>query len=118
VQAVDTDNDDSAKSATASATTHVLPNAPTNVAAVANSGIKVTVTWTASTVPPNGLPISHYQVYRGAGSTSLNQVAIRTVSPYVDTTVSPGVTYHYALVAVDSGLDDSPQSAVGQVTTP
>ena len=29
-----------------------------------------------------------------------------------------GVTYYYALVAVDSGQDDSAQSAVVEVTTP
>jgi fibronectin type 3 domain-containing protein len=118
VEAVDTDHDDSAHSVPASATTRVLPNAPTNVAVVANSTTRATLTWTASTIPPNGLPISSYQIYRGTTPTGLSNVATRTVSPYVDTTVSPGVIYYYALVAVDSGQDDSPQSAVAEVTTP
>jgi cellulose 1,4-beta-cellobiosidase len=118
VQAVDADRDDSTDSATASATTGVLPDAPTNLAAVANGVTRVTVTWTASTVRPNGLPISSYLVYRGTTPNGLSDVATRTASPYLDTTVSPGVTYYYALVAVDSGQDDSPQSAVAQVTTP
>jgi fibronectin type 3 domain-containing protein len=118
VQAVDTDNDYSAQSATASVATHVLPNTPTDLAAVANTSTRVTVTWTASTVPPNGLPIANYQIYRGTTPTGLSKAATRTASPYVDTTVSPGVTYYYALVAVDSGQDDSPQSAPVEVTTP
>jgi len=118
VQAVDTDNDYSAQSATASVATHVLPNTPTNLAAVANTSTRVTVTWTASTVPPNGLPIANYQIYRGTTPTGLSNVATRTASSYVDTTVSPGVTYYYAVVAVDSGQDHSPQSAAVEVTTP
>jgi len=76
------------------------------------------VTWTASTVPPNGLPIANYQIYRGTTPTGLSNVATRTASSYVDTTVSPGVTYYYAVVAVDSGQDHSPQSAAVEVTTP
>jgi fibronectin type 3 domain-containing protein len=118
VQAADADNDYSAQSTIASATTHVLPDAPTNLAAVANTSTRVTVTWTASTVPPNGLPIANYQIYRGTTLAGLTKVSTRTASPYVDTTVSPGVTYYYALVAVDSGQDDSPQSAAVEVTTP
>jgi fibronectin type 3 domain-containing protein len=118
VEAVDTDNDDSAHSTTASVSTHVLPETPTNLAAVANTSTRVTVTWTASTVPPNGLPIANYQIYRGTTPTGLSNVATRTATSYIDTTVTAGVTYYYALVAVDTGQDDSPRSTTVMVTTP
>ncbi len=117
-EAVDADRDDSALSATANSTTAALPNAPTGVTAVANSSTRVTLSWTASTVPPNGLPISSYKIYRGTSPSSLANVSTRTASPYVDTTVTANTTYYYALVAADTGGDNSAQSAIAHVTTP
>jgi fibronectin type 3 domain-containing protein len=117
VQAVDTAGVLSQMSATVSATTPALPSAPTNVAATANSSTKVTVTWT-ETVPSGGLPIGSYKILRGASPSSLTQVATRTTTTYIDSTVSPATTYYYAVQAVDTGGDVSATSAVVQVTTP
>ena len=45
----------------AGAAAKIVPNAPTGVSAVAG-GTKVTVSWTASTVPAGGLPVTSYKV--------------------------------------------------------
>jgi hypothetical protein len=94
-----------------------MPAAPVGVTATANSATKVTVTWTES-VPPGGLPILNYSILRGTSPGILTQLAYRVASPFVDTEVSPGTTYYYAIEAIDSGQDVSPMSATAQVTTP
>jgi hypothetical protein len=117
VVAVDSANDDSAPSAEISTTTPPMPNAPTNVLAIANSATKVTVTWT-ETLPPNGLQISNYDILRGLSPTTLTKVGTRTASPYTDATVVANTTYYYAIQANDSGRDVSPNSVVVSVTMP
>jgi hypothetical protein len=61
---------------------------------------KVTIYWTASTSPVIG-----YYVYRasppGGPYTKLNSVPV-TATQYEDTTVHPGRTYSYRVIAVDS----------------
>ena len=120
VVAVDTGNDNSAPSNIASVTTPPPPNAPSNVVATVNSSTKVTVTWT-ETLPQNGLPVNSYKIYR---STTLpvtinNYVATRTTASYVDTTVTSGKTYYYAIAAVDSGQGTSALSSPpAQANTP
>ena len=94
-----------------------LPAAPVNVTATANSGTQVTVTWSEN-IPPNGLPIQNYTIYRGTSSTSLAQVATRGASSFIDTGASPCTTYYYAITATDTGQDVSPMSATVQATTP
>jgi len=117
IQAVDTGHDSSAPSAQLAVTTLPMPAAPVGVTATANSATKVTVTWTES-VPPGGLPILNYSILRGTSPGILTQLAYRVASPFVDTEVSPGTTYYYAIEAIDSGQDVSPMSATAQVTTP
>jgi fibronectin type 3 domain-containing protein len=117
VQAVDTGHDVSSMSATAQVATPAVPAAPANVVATANSSTVVTVTWSEN-VPPNGLPIQYYNIFRGPSPTSLSQVAARGASPFYDMGVSPGTTYYYAIEAVDTVQDVSPMSPPAQVTTP
>ncbi len=117
VVAVDTGNDDSPASSEIVITTPPMPNAPANVVATASSSTKVTLTWT-ETLPTNGLPIQNYTIFRGTSPTGLAQVAIRTASPYTDTTVSGSTTYYYAIEASDTGRDVSPISTTASVTTP
>ena len=109
VQAVDTGKDPSSMSAAATAKTSAMPAAPV-VAASASSTTKVTATWTES-LAPNGLAIQYYNVFRGTSPGSMAQVATRTASPYIDTTVAPNTNYYYAIEAVDAGGDVSPMSA-------
>ena len=110
IVAVDTSYDDSVPSDQISVTTHALPAAPVDVVATVKSDANVTVTWTEN-VPTGGLPIKFYYIFRGATPTTLANVATRTTAEYVDTTVSPGATYYYAVEALDTSLDVSPQSA-------
>jgi fibronectin type 3 domain-containing protein len=117
IGATDTDQDVSPVSATVNAGTPAAPAAPVNVVATANSGTKVTVTWSEN-IPTNGLPIKYYYVFRGPSPTSLAKVSTRTTAEYVDTTVSAGGTYYYAIEAADTDLDVSPMSGTAEVTTP
>jgi fibronectin type 3 domain-containing protein len=117
IQAVDSGYEDSPMSATAQITTPPMPAAPANVVATANGPTAVTITW-SETIPPNGLPIMFYNVYRGTSPTGLTKLTARTGLQYIDTAVSADTTYYYAIVAVDSGNDNSPMSATAQVSTP
>ena len=115
VQAKDTGGDLSPMSATATVTTPMAPAAPTALAATANTSTKVTVTWSESSP---GLPITSYKIWRGSTPSNLSNVATRTSATYIDTTVTSGNTYYYAVQAVDSGGDVSAMSAAVAVTTP
>jgi fibronectin type 3 domain-containing protein len=117
IEAVDTGKDASPMSATVQATTPPMPAAPVNVAPTANAATQVTITWSEN-IPPNGLPIQFYNVYRGTSSAGLTLLTTRTLPQYVDTGVLASTTYYYAIEAVDTGYDDSPMSATAQVTTP
>jgi fibronectin type 3 domain-containing protein len=115
VQAKDTGGNLSPMSATATVTTPVAPAAPTALAATANTSTKVTVTWSESSA---GLPITSYKVWRGSTPSNMTNVATKTSATYIDTAVTTGTTYYYAVQAVDSGKDVSAMSATVAVTTP
>jgi fibronectin type 3 domain-containing protein len=101
----------------AQVTTLPLPAAPVNVVPTVNSSTEVTVTWSEN-IPPNGLPIKYYYIFRGTSPTGLTKLATRTASPFVDTGDSPNTTYYYAIEAIDTSYDVSPMSATAQATTP
>ena len=117
VQALDTGKDVSPMSPAAQATTFVMPAAPVNVVATANSSTQVTITWTEN-IPANGLPIQSYNILRGTAPAALTKITSRTSSPYIDRAVSPHTTYYYAVQAVDTGRDVSGTSSTAQATTP
>ena len=116
-ETVDTAGDISPMSTPAQVATPPLPAAPVNVVATANSATQVAVSWSEN-IPPNGLPIQNYTIFRGTSPTSLAQVASRTASPFIDNGASPSTTYYYAVEATDTGQDVSPMSAPAQTTTP
>jgi fibronectin type 3 domain-containing protein len=102
-----------------SVTTPTMPMAPAGVLATPNSGTKTTLTWSAPNTP-GGLPIAHYNVYRGTSSTALAQIAQTTTTTYNDMSVSPATTYYYAVQAADNGTPNSTSglsSPVASVTT-
>jgi len=117
MQATDTGRDVSPLSGTAQAATAAVPAAPVNVAATANSSTVVTVTWSEN-IPPNGLPVQYYTIFRGTSPTGLTPLATRSGSPFIDTGASPNATYYYAIEAVDTSQDTSPASPTTNVTTP
>ncbi|RBY95954.1 hypothetical protein DQ237_12550 [Blastococcus sp. TF02-8] len=113
VVAVDTHGNRSAVSASVSATPRNAPPAPpTGLTAVGDEG-RVTLSWAAS---PE-LDVTGYRVLRDGV-----EIATVTGTSYVDTGVADGVSYTYALVAVDSQGSRSPQSATASAgptdTTP
>jgi titin len=83
---------------------------PAGVLATPNSAAQIGVTWAAS---QSGLPISHYNVYKGTSASSLTQVAQVTKTSYTDNSGAPVTTYYYAIQAVDSG---TPQAESGLST--
>ena len=110
VEAADTADDQSPPSPIISVTTPPMPNAPTGVVAVANSSTRITVTWT-ETLPPAGLQILSYTILRGPSAGSLSTLATRSTPSFIDTSVTPGNTYVYAIQATDIGHDISSVSA-------
>jgi len=117
VVAVDTSHNDSVASNQIAVTTLPSPAAPVNVAAAANGATQVTLTW-AENVPPNGLPVPYYNIFRGTTPTGLTMLTTHTGFQFIDIEASADTTYYYAVEAVDSGHDVSPMSATAQVVTP
>ena len=120
VEAVDTANNDSQPSNEVAVTTPPMPNAPTNLQATNDTDTKVVITW-SETLPPNGLQIKSYSIFRAATAAGLigsKAVATRTTASYTDLTVKSGQTYYYAVEATDSGGDVSPMSTPLMVGTP
>lgn len=89
----------------------VLPPAPTGLAAAAESGGAVRLSWTA---PSKGAEITGYQLYRDG-------VLVKFVSPslttYLDTTVQPEGAYQYQLESV-AASGSSAKTAAVSATTP
>lgn len=119
VVAVDSANNDSPPSSQISVTTPAMPAAPTNVLATASSSTKVTVTWT-ETIPPTGLGIASYTVWRATLTGGYTQLPNKiTTTSFTDSTVLPNTTYTYEVSATDTGKDVSALSAASPaVTTP
>ncbi|HUO30518.1 MAG TPA: hypothetical protein VMU80_14940 [Bryobacteraceae bacterium] len=118
IVAYDTSSNKSLPSNPVSVATPPAPNAPTNVVATAKSATNVTVTW-SETIPPNGLSVTSYKIYRSTSLpvTTSDYVATRSTQSYTDTTVVAGTTYYYAISAIDSGNDASALSSPAKVTT-
>ena len=107
----------SGMSAVASGTTLALPSPPASVTAVAISKAQVLVSWTAA---KSGMPLLHYQVFRGTSPSTLIQLAVLspTTLSLNNYSVTPNTTYYYGVESVDSAGNISPMSSVAQVTTP
>ncbi|MFA5896389.1 MAG: fibronectin type III domain-containing protein [Thermoplasmata archaeon] len=97
-----------------SATPATVPTAPPNLQA-ATGDAQVTLTWQAPSA--NGeSPITNYKVYRGTVSGSLTLVTtLGNVLTYTDTGLTNGVTYYYAVSAVNS-VGEGPQSNEASAT--
>jgi fibronectin type 3 domain-containing protein len=115
VEAVDAGADLSARSATVSAKVQA-PAAPTNLVATPTSTSKISLTWSAPA--RGGPPVQNYDVYRGSTSSNLNLLAVVPQTSYTDTSVSPALTYYFAVRAADTGAGLSPMSATVTATVP
>jgi Cep192 domain 4/Abnormal spindle-like microcephaly-assoc'd, ASPM-SPD-2-Hydin len=98
------------------------PNGPT-VQSLTGTGTappihSVALSWKASTSPN----ISSYNIYRSTTSGSFSPPAIASVSAptitYTDNSVTDGLTYYYAITAVNSSNQESAYSAQASATIP
>jgi fibronectin type 3 domain-containing protein len=109
---------DSPMSPIASATTLPLPNPPSKVMATPASSTRITLTW-QETIPPGGLPIANYQIYQGTAPGALSKIATVLSPSFNSTSLNPGTTYYFEIVAVDTGYDSSmPSDPVAATTVP
>jgi len=91
------------------------PSVPTGLAAGTVTNSQVTLNWTAST----GLfGVISYQIYKGTTANNLTNYANTLTNSYTDTGVNPGVTFYYAVAAIDYLGDYSTLSAPLSVTPP
>jgi fibronectin type 3 domain-containing protein len=111
---VDTDGNVSPMSAIISVGTLSLPSAPAKLTATAVSTVKVGLTWTAG---PSGMPLTGYYVFQGTKPSNLTQVATTGATSYTNGSLSPGVTYYYAVEEFDKTGNVSPMSAIVSATT-
>ena len=92
----------------------VAPAAPQSLLAVATDG-RVALSWADNSEPD----LAGYIAYRaGAASGPFDPLTagLLTAPEYVDHTAENGVTYHYAVAAVDGAGNESALSAVMQAT--
>jgi fibronectin type 3 domain-containing protein len=108
------DDEESEKSDHASATTETVmsnPSAPTGVAAQAD-GTTITVTWD---------PVSNaasYSVYRTPSAGSTPYMGTVTSTTYVDMGLTPGTTYSYYIIALNSyGASENSTTASATAAT-
>ena len=116
VEAADGSGNVSAMSTIVSVATPMPPAPPTHLVATPLSAAKVGLTWSAAVA--GGLPVANYHVYRGTTSSTLSQIAIVLATSYTDSNVTAKATYYYAVVAADSGSDQSAASATAEVIVP
>ncbi len=119
IEAFDPSRNYSPMSATIGVTTlpdTTPPTAPTNVIASGTGYQQVNLSWTAST---DDIRVAGYTIYRGKTASSMIAVGtVTTSTTFVDTTsLMPGTTYYYAVVAFDGALNNSAQSAMTTATT-
>lgn len=93
------------------------PFAPTNFASSATSSTQVVTSWTASTDNPSG-PVAKYLVYRYSAGVTPAVIGETTGTTYTDNTVVSGVTYDYAVKAVDAAGNTSEYSNWAYVIVP
>ena len=96
---------ESADSASVKAEPMAAPAAPTGLTAAAGDG-KVTLSWTAAT------GAAEYRIQRTTSKEAIfDEIAkIAGATSYVDTNVTNGATYDYAIVAVNSGGQSPPST--------
>ena len=86
------------------------PAIPTGLAATAGTG-SVTLTWS----PNAESDLAGYRVYRNGAASPLNSTLL-TGASYADSALTNGITYSYAVTAVDTSGNESARSATVTAT--
>lgn len=87
------------------------PTAPTSLEATASAN-RIDLSWAAST---DDVGVTGYRVYRDGATEALTTV---TTTSHADTSVAPGTTYSYAVLAFDAAGNASALSTSAAATTP
>jgi glucose/arabinose dehydrogenase/chitodextrinase len=118
VRAVDTSNNTSLYSKTASTSTPdtTRPSAPTGLTARAVRPTQVNLSWTAST---DDVGVTGYRIERcrGTACTSFTQIGTSTTRAFSSTGLAPNTTYRFRVRASDAARNLSPYSAVASART-
>jgi len=94
-----------------------VPSPPQNPQAHSGNSY-VLVEWQPPSSSGTG-PVTNYKVYRGTSSGSLELLTtVGTVQEYNDTTVTNGVTYYYAITAVNSAGEGNMSSVISATPNP
>ncbi|HUI29861.1 MAG TPA: fibronectin type III domain-containing protein [Candidatus Acidoferrales bacterium] len=92
-----------------------LPNAPTNLKAVAVSSGQIDLTWTASTGSP-----AYYRVLRSTSSpsafSSIDTLRDSSATECFSVFLNPNTTYYYEVIAGNSTGESSPSATVSATT--
>jgi chitodextrinase len=87
------------------------PSAPTGLTATVVSASQIDLAWNAST---DNVAVTNYEISRDGSVLT----TIGAATTFSDTTVAPGTTYSYRVVALDLSGNRSTPSAVATATTP
>jgi ELWxxDGT repeat protein len=102
---------------TPDATPLAAPAAPSNLSATAYSAGEIDLAWSDNARNEEG-----FRIERSTSPTfdtiDATLVAVPNSTFYIDTTVSPGVTYYYRIAAFNDGGATAPLAAAAPVTTP
>lgn len=112
ITAYDAKNNESAHSATVSATTNSdteAPTVPASLAATPASMTEVNLTWSAST---DNVGVTGYRIFRDG-----SQIGTSASVTYHDTGLTRGTAYSYAVLAYDAAGNQSAQSTAISTTT-
>ncbi len=121
VRATDAAGNVSTNSNIVTATTQTVPDttspsAPSGLAAIAASGVEISLAWTAAT---DDVGVTGYRVERcqGAGCTNFAQIATPTITSVNDTGLTASTSYSYRVLATDAAGNLSGYSNVASATT-
>jgi len=110
---------ESDRSSTASITSNgtlSAPSVPQDLVALVNDG-NVLLNWSAPAAD-GGSPVSGYNIYRGVSSSVLIPFANTTDLWYLDTTAVKGMTYYYAITAINSQGESARSSELNVTISP
>ncbi len=98
------------------------PGVPTGLAAKSGTG-QISLSWSPPTITQSEPPAASYEIFRGTNSDRklMSQVGTTSSTSYTDTTVTPGVSYYYAIKASNAigySLESAETVSVANASAP